>query len=78
MNRIEIIGIIASLFVLASFSLGNILWVRVVNIIGAAIFVVYGALMGAWAIVILNVLLVLIHISHIRVLMRRRRSMQAH
>lgn len=62
MDKIEILGIGATLFVLLSFSLKGELKIRLVNSIGAMLFVIYGVLMRAWSIWILNVALLIIHI----------------
>ena len=39
--------------------------VRIVNIVGASIFVVYGIAIGAWSVWILNGVLVVIHIIYL-------------
>lgn len=62
MDEIEVLGIVATLFVLASFSLKGELKIRLVNSIGAMLFVIYGVLIRAWSIWILNIALLLIHI----------------
>ena len=64
MNEIifEAIGIVAMLFVLASFLFTNEKKIRQINIIGAIIFVVYGVIIGAHAVYLLNGALILIHI----------------
>ena len=58
----EIIGIIATLFVLVSFLFTNEKRIRQVNIIGAAIFVGYGIYISALSVYVLNGALVIIHI----------------
>lgn len=65
MNWVEILGIIATCFVLVSFLMKKVLWIRVVNLVGAVIFVIYGALLGAWSVWILNACLVVIQIYYI-------------
>lgn len=59
---VEVVGIIATLFVLTSFILNGENKIRIVNIIGAVIFVVYGLLLGAISVWLLNSILVIIHI----------------
>ena len=61
----EMIGLIATSFVLLSFMLSDIRSVRIVNIIGAALFVVYGVLIGAFSTWVLNLCLILTHIYHL-------------
>ena len=65
MNWMEIIGICATIFVLISFLMKDIKWVRIINIVGAVLFVVYGALIGALSTWLLNALLVVIHITYL-------------
>lgn len=59
---VEALGIIATIFVLLSFFFRAEKKIRIVNIIGAALFVAYGILMGALSVWLLNALLIIIHI----------------
>ena len=58
---VEVVGIVATLFVLASFLLNDITYVRLVNIAGAAFFVAYGLMLGAFSTWFLNAVLIVIH-----------------
>lgn len=58
----EILGTIASLFVLISFLMKGEKNIRLINIIGAFIFVIYGILISAFSIWFLNGVLLIIHI----------------
>lgn len=58
----EIIGTCASLIVLISFLMKGEKSIRLVNIIGAILFVIYGIFIGAFSVWFLNGALVLIHI----------------
>lgn len=62
---VEALGIVATLFVLLSFLFNDSRKIRIVNIIGAAIFVVYGLLLGALSVWLLNGALIAIHIYHL-------------
>ena len=62
LTSIEGLGIIATLFVLASFILSGEAKIRSVNIIGALLFVIYGIVLGALSVWLLNGVLVLIHV----------------
>lgn len=62
----EAIGILGTLFVLASFIVNDLRKVRVINIVGASLFVVYGVLIGALSTWLLNGLLILIHIYYLK------------
>ena len=58
----EILGIVATLFVLLSFLFTDEKRIRPINAIGAALFVVYGVIIGAHSVYILNGALIVIHI----------------
>jgi len=58
----EILGIIATLFVLLSFTFTSEKRIRQINIVGAVLFVVYGIIIVAHSVYILNGALILIHI----------------
>ena len=61
----EVIGLIATSFVLLSFLMKRIEAVRIVNIIGAACFVIYGILIGSLSTWIMNGALIVIHIIYL-------------
>lgn len=65
MNTIEILGLVATVFVLVSFLFKNLVVVRCINIVGCIFFVVYGALLGAWSVWILNAALAVVHIVYL-------------
>ncbi len=58
----EIIGYIASALVAISLMMSSILKLRVINLIGAAFFTVYGLLIGAYPVAVVNFIIVLIDI----------------
>lgn len=62
----EIIGTIASFIVLISFAMNNERNIRLVNIIGAVVFVVYGIVISAFSIWFLNSMLVVIHLVKLK------------
>ena len=61
----EILGYIASGLVALSLTMKRILYLRVVNLIGAIVFTVYGAMIGAYPIVIVNGLITLINLYYL-------------
>ena len=61
----EVIGIAGTLFVLLSFLMKDLKMVRIINIVGAVLFVVYGLLIGALSTWLLNGILVIIHIVYL-------------
>ena len=62
---IEALGIIATVFVLLSFLFNEPKQIRIVNIIGAILFVIYGLLIGALSVWLLNGALIVIHIYYL-------------
>lgn len=58
----EVIGIVATIFVLISFLMNTKTKIRAVNIVGSALFVVYGILISSFSTYLLNGTLILIHI----------------
>ena len=61
MINVEIIGTIASVIVLLSFLVTDEYRIRIINIYGAALFVVYGVISGAFSVWLLNGILVVVH-----------------
>ena len=59
---VEILGIIATLFVLAAFMLNDVKQIRIVDLIGAILFVVYGILIHSLSVSLLNGILIIIHL----------------
>lgn len=63
---VDLIGYLASLVVLISFLNKNMKWLRILNSIGCALFVIYGfALDVSWPIVITNVSIMLINFYYL-------------
>lgn len=57
----EVIGTIASVIVLLSFIATQEKRIRIINIFGAALFVLYGILINAFSVWLLNGILILVH-----------------
>lgn len=60
--NLEILGTIASIFVLISFLMKGERKIRLINILGAIMFVIYGLFINAFSIWFLNGTLCIIHI----------------
>ncbi|MEO1643805.1 MAG: hypothetical protein AAFR67_01365, partial [Chloroflexota bacterium] len=58
----EIVGYIASALVAVSLLMTSILRLRIINLIGAIVFVVYGVLIVAYPIVLTNAIIVCINV----------------
>jgi len=61
----EWIGYLASLFVLLSFLMKNIITLRYVNSIGCLFFAAYGILLDSWPIIITNVAIVCVNFYYL-------------
>lgn len=62
----EIIGMTATLFILLAFLQKTEKRIRIIDTIGAALFVVYGLLIHSLSVWVLNALLIVIQIYHLR------------
>ena len=62
----ELIGTLASVIILISFIAKGENKIRIINIIGALMFIVYGLLINAFSIWFLNGMLILIHLYKIK------------
>ena len=62
----EIIGLLATAFVLVSFLPDNIVEIRKLNIIGSIIFVIYGLLINSFSTTFLNLVLILVHLYKLK------------
>ena len=62
---IELIGIIASVLIAASFFLDGEKFIRAVNTVGSVVFIAYGLLKGSFSVVLLNSISVVVNIVKI-------------
>ena len=63
MSWFDIIGYLGMLFVVCSFLMKNIRWLRLLNVIGGILSCVYGFLTKTYPTAVLNLILVTINIS---------------
>lgn len=61
----EIIGTVASIIILISFLFDDLRIIRIINIIGCIVFIIYGTTIKSFSIELLNSGLFLIHIYHL-------------
>ena len=76
---IEVIGIISTLLILASMSFKTTtfkgsFWMRLLNIIGSIVFVIYGALLPAISTAVLNGVLVIVNSYHLIMLVKEEKK----
>lgn len=65
MNYIEIIGYLASAFVLLSFVMKEMTKLRILNSIGCGFFIAYGVLLFSWPIIITNAAIVCVNVFYL-------------
>lgn len=63
---IELLGVMASVIVLLSFLFKSEARIRMINIIGAIMFVMYGTLINSFSVQLLNFVLVIVHIRRLK------------
>ena len=61
MTLVEHVGYAASFFVLLSFMMKKMLYLRLINVIGCGLFIWYGVELGSIPIIITNVAIVLVN-----------------
>lgn len=65
-NATDIVGYLASLLLMISFTLKKLTTLRIVNTLGCICFVIYGVMLSvAWPIVITNGFIVLVNLYHL-------------
>ena len=65
MNNLDIFGYVSSLVILVSYLINDMRKLRIVNTIGCAMFVLYGVLLGATPVVLMNVAVISINLYFI-------------
>ena len=75
MELIEILGFAATVIILISFLLKGEMKIRIVNSFGAALFAVYGIIIGAWSVWVLNIALMIVHAIYLLKAPKKRRPM---
>lgn len=63
---IELIGLLATLFVLVSFLQKSEVGIRKFNIVGASLFIIYGILISSISVWLLNAILLGVHIKRLK------------
>jgi len=72
LNTIEIIGYLGSILVAISLMMKSLLRLRLINLIGASFFTLYGILLGAYPVAVLNGLIVGIDIYYLVQMWRQK------
>ena len=74
LETLDIVGWIATAFIIISFLINNILWLRAVNLIGALLWMSYGIIDFSYSIIFLNFVVVSIQIFKIFSLLRKSKK----
>lgn len=69
---LELIGYLASILVATSLLMRSILRLRIINLMGAITFVIYGAFIGAYPVVAVNFVIVLINLYYLNQMFNRQ------
>jgi len=70
MNTLDIIGWTAAFFVIISFLINDMLWLRIVNMVGASLWLTYGIMDASNSIIFLNVIIVSIQFYKIYLILK--------
>lgn len=62
----ELVGYLASALIVTSLAMTSVVRLRVISFVGSVTFVVYGALIGAWPVIVSNAIIALINVWHLR------------
>ena len=65
---VHLLGFGGSALIVLAVTMRSVVWLRSFGLIGSATFVAYGIALGAWPIVITNVVTTSIHLFHLRTL----------
>lgn len=71
-NTVELIGYLGSILVAISLMMRSLLRLRLINLIGALFFTIYGILLGAYPVAFLNGLIVLIDLYYLYQMWRQK------
>ena len=72
MNTLDMVGWAATLFIIISFLINNMLWLRIINMVGASLWLTYGIIDTSYSIIFLNVIIVSIQFFKISVILRTK------
>ena len=74
LETLDIVGWVATAFIIISFLINNILWLRAVNLIGALLWMSYGIIDFSYSIIFLNFVVVSIQIFKIFSLLQKSKK----
>jgi len=72
LNSVEIIGYLGSILVAVSLMMKSLLRLRIINLVGALFFTIYGALLGAYPVAVVNGFIVCIDLYYLFQMWRQK------
>jgi hypothetical protein len=69
---LELIGYVASVLVAVSLMMSSILRLRLINLLGSVTFTVYGLLIEAYPVAVVNLFIVFVNLYYLRVMLRAK------
>ncbi len=76
-ETLDIVGWIATVIIICSFLINNMLWLGIVNLVGAILWLTYGILDLSSSIIFLNVVIVSIQLFKITSILKKRKTQEA-
>ena len=73
-NNVEVLGLLATLLVVVSFLFQSVVLIRVVNMLGAVLFVAYGLLIHSPSVAIVNMVVIVVQVLQLVKLWRKARN----
>lgn len=73
-NNVEVLGLLATLLVVVSFLFQSVVLIRVVNMLGAMLFVAYGLLIHSPSVAIVNMVVIVVQVLQLVKLGRKARN----
>jgi len=71
-SPVELVGYLASALIVLSLVMASALRLRIINLIGATVFAVYGTLIGSWPVIVTNAAIIGINVYYLTIMLRSR------
>lgn len=71
---IEIFGILGTIFIIIAFTQNGEKHIRILDMIGAILFIIYGFLINSFSTLLLNGILIVVQIYKLRLLIRKEKG----
>ncbi len=71
-SPVELVGYLASALIVLSLVMASVLRLRIINLVGATVFTVYGVLIGSWPVIVANAAIIAINVYYLANMLRSR------